>query len=375
MKGRVRMKKTSVIRKYLFLLILPFSILLTFVASSNSILTENIYSSSVYKGISQILSNITGILPFSLGEMLFIFIVLYIPFWLVRTLIKIIRNKSEKIKLIKSSIFSIIKVISIIYFLFVIMWGLNYHRLSLASLSNLKIEESSVDDLIGLSENLVNKSNSLRKLVQEDKNGIMYLPKGHGDVFDRAYLGYDKASKLYPVLQGKYGNPKGVIFSEAMSYLGISGIYSPFTFEANVNVSIPDSMIPVTACHEMAHQYGFAREDEANFIAYLTCNAHPNYDFQYSGNLLALIYSMNALYEADSASYRELYYTLDPAVRKDISYISQYWKKYEGPIEKTSSKINDSYLKANHQEDGVKSYGRMIDLLLAEHKQHLSINE
>ncbi len=375
MKGCVFMKKNNIIRKYIFLLIIPFSILLTIIASNNSSLTEKIYSSSSYKVISQIISNITGLLPFSLAEILFIFILVFVPYWLLKTLIQIIRSKSKKIKHIKRAIFKIVKAISIIYFSFIIMWGLNYHRLPLANITNLKIEDSSVDDLIGLSEHLVNRNNVLRKLVHEDNNEVMDLPEGYGDVFNRAYLGYSNASKLYPALQGKYGKPKGVIFSEAMSYMGISGIYSPFTLEANVNVSIPDSMIPVTTCHEMAHQYGFAREDEANFIAYITCNAHPNYDFKYSGNLLAMIYSMNALYEADTDTYRELYNMLDSDVRRDMSYISQYWKKYEGPIEETSSKINDSYLKANQQEDGVKSYGRMVDLLLAEYKLKKSINE
>jgi len=67
----------------------------------------------------------------------------------------------------------------------------------------------------------------------------------------------------------------------------------PFTGEANVNISMPHTSIPFTACHEMAHQIGFAREDEANFIAYIACKNHPSPDFQYSGILSALINATN----------------------------------------------------------------------------------
>lgn len=369
------MRRIDFNKKYILLLILPFSLVLTSIASYNPFTTEKIYSSSIYKVMSQILSNITGLLPFSLAEVLLVCFVIIALWWLLKTIVNIIRCNSKRIQIIKRSIFRIVIAVSIIYFSFIVLWGLNYHRLPLSEITNLELREGSIDDLIGLCENLVVRNNNLRKLVQEDNEGIMYLPNGHRDVFNRAYLGYYKASKLYPTLQGKYGKPKGVILSEVMSYLGISGVYFPFTLEANVNISIPDSMIPSTTCHEMAHQYGFAREDEANFIAYVTCNAHPNEDFQYSGNLLAMIHSMNALYEYDTDKYRELYNTLDIGVKKDLSNISHYWKQYKGPIERASNKVNDSYLKANKQEDGVKSYGRMVNLLLAEYRLKQSINE
>lgn len=375
MKGREQMKKINFRNRYLILLMLPFSILLTFAASQNPFITETIYSSVFYKVTSQILSNITGILPFSLGEFLLICTVVYFIFWLFKTLINIVRNGSKRILIIKHAFLKIFTVISIIYFCFIIMWGLNYHRLPLSEIISLKTEDNLIEDLIAVCENLVEKNNSLRKLIQEDNNGVMHLPNGHRDVFKRAYLGYYEASKLYPILKGNYGRPKGIVFSEIMSHLGISGIYSPFTLEANINVSIPHVLIPFTTCHEIAHQYGFAREDEANFIAYVTCNLHPDKDFQYSGNLLAMTYSMNSLYEYNTDKYREIYNMLDFSVKRDLADISAYWKKYEGPIERASSKVNDTYLKANQQEDGIKSYGRMVDLLIAEYKQKLPVNE
>lgn len=153
-----------------------------------------------------------------------------------------------------------------------------------------------------------------------------------------------------------------------MSWLNITGIFFPFTFEANVNVDIPKYNIPAVMCHELSHLRGFMREDEANFLAYLACKNSASLDFQYSGYMLAFIYATNALYEVDKEAYSRIFNRLDPGVRRDISCQSNYWKQFEGPVADTATSINNGYLQANQQDDGVKSYGRMVDLLLAEQR-------
>ena len=122
----------------------------------------------------------------------------------------------------------------------------------------------------------------------------MTIDGGFDKVREKASLGFDQAAKIYPELGGRFGKAKPIFLSSKMSYTGISGIYFPFTGEANVNVDIPHSLLPATTCHEMAHQRGFAREDEANYIAWITCSSNDNPEFKYSGTLLALIHSMNA---------------------------------------------------------------------------------
>ena len=156
-----------------------------------------------------------------------------------------------------------------------------------------------------------------------------------------------------------------------MSYTGITGIYMPYTGEANVNYNIPSFMWASTAAHEMAHQRGFAREDEANFIAYLVCISSEEEDIQYSGVFLALIYSMNALYNEDQKGYFELRDKYSQGLLRDMKYNGDFWDKYQGMAEEISSNINDGYLKGNRQEDGVKSYGRMVDLLIAEYLESI----
>ena len=117
--------------------------------------------------------------------------------------------------------------------------------------------------------------------------------------------------------------------------------------------------------HEMAHQRGFASENEANFIAYLTCIAHPDVDFQYSGYLNALSYVNRALALVDRETLITLNEKLSDGVRRDLNDQRDYWKQYEGKVEETFTQMNQTYLKLNGVNDGVQSYGRVVDLLLA----------
>ncbi len=342
--------------------------LLRILAPLNPYLVETLYSRGIYRFIGRSLSIITGILPFSLGEFIVILAFIFPIFITVYILVKLLKDYSNANSLLLSLLKKVVFVIGIIYFLFIFLWGLNYHRLPFSQLSNLETYPASKKELEDLCIYLINKTNSLREKVHENNEGIMVINEDNKKIFLRANQGYMAAAKKYSFLDGKFGRPKGVFFSKGLSYLGISGIYFPFTGEANVNVDIPSFMLPSIASHEMAHQRGFAREDEANYIAYLTCNMHPDIDFQYSGNLLALIHSMNKLYKYDKESYRNLIAKYDNGVKRDLNHLSSYWDSFEGPIEKTHTKINNAYLKSNSQEDGVYSYGRMVDLLIAEHR-------
>lgn len=153
-----------------------------------------------------------------------------------------------------------------------------------------------------------------------------------------------------------------------MSLTQITGVFSPYTYEANVNIAAPDYTIPATICHELAHTRGFMREDEANFIGYLACEKSGDPQFTYSGVMLALVHSINRLYSVDYNAFCQVNDTLSDGVRRDFAYNNTYWEKHEGPVAAVSEAVNDTYLKVNNQQDGTQSYGRMVDLLLADYR-------
>lgn len=176
-------------------------------------------------------------------------------------------------------------------------------------------------------------------------------------------------AEKHPVLdRSLYSAPKPVAMSRIMSYAGISGVFFPFTLESNINVNEPFFMFPVTMAHELAHQCGFMQEDEANFIAYLACKQLDDPTMLYSGLFLAFKHSISALEEINPELAAEITSSLSQAVLRDILQNEQYLARYEGIISNISNTVNDLYLKTNNQADGVDSYARMVDLLLAEQR-------
>ena len=285
----------------------------------------------------------------------------------------LIKDKDNRGINAAKGLINILCALSVVVFAFTLLGGLNYYRYNFSYYSNLEVDKYSVEELYGLTKTLAEQANDLRsKVPVVDDNGVFKLSMNNFELAKEANRAMKSLSEEYPVFRGRYAPPKPVLLSSLMSYAEITGIFIPFTMEANVNVDIEDFSIPYTMLHEMAHQRGFMREDEANFIAYLVGIKSGNVEFMYSSTMLALISSGNALYKQNSDMYFEIRSSYSEGVVKDIRAQIEYWTKYEDTVVSTvSNRINDTYLKANAQADGVKSYGRMVDLLLAMYRAEL----
>ncbi len=364
------MKKFLNYKRIFLLLLAPISWLLILLARESSYFSEQIYAKHIYKWISQLISFITGLFPFSVAELLVILLPLVILVLLLRFVLRMILDKKDRGDRWIKGILNMLCTASILLFLFTILTGLNYYRYPFTSYSNLEITGSSVEELFELTRSLMLEANELRaQATATDDQGVFKLSVSDTALAKYAGEAYQLLAKDYPVLGGAYGAPKPILLSKLMSQTEITGIFFPFTMEANVNVDVPDYSIPVTMLHEQAHQRGFMREDEANYIAYLAGMKSESVDLKYSSTMLALIIAGNALYDQSPELYFEIRKEYSDGVVKDIRANSEYWLQYEDTVVSTvSNKINDTYLKANAQTDGVKSYGRMLDLLLAKYR-------
>ncbi|MEN6327634.1 MAG: DUF3810 domain-containing protein [Syntrophomonas sp.] len=349
------------------ILLLPAALLLNWAAGFNPALVEKLYSTGFNRIIVSSLSLATGLFPFSLGEFLALVLITAL---LIYMFIKIYHIKKGSVPRPHLPILGMrmLALVGLVYFLFILLWGLNYQRLAFAELAGLTVRPAEPAELSEVCQGLLKRAIELRCSLHQDPRGVMYLQQGKAGTLERAAAGYEAAASVYPQLGGRYGRPKGVLLSGYMSYLGISGVYNPLTGEANINMAFPDALVPATVCHEMAHQRGFAREDEANYIAYLTCNYNPDREYQYSGTLLALLHVMTALQSSSPEQYTELEKQVSPEIRADLSEYYAYWRRHEGRAAQISSRINDLFLKSNRQSDGNHSYNRMVALLLAEHR-------
>lgn len=352
--------------KFLFIILIPLAFFIKWLMSLSPEITEKYYSQSIYKYIMQPISQFTGLVPFSVAEIVIILLAIYIPLRTIYAIIKAIRNKKPAFFL--SFIANILLVCSVYFFLQTIFWTINYERLSFADNAGIKIQASSVDELESLCNILIDNTNTLRQQVALDENGVMTITGGFKSIKERSETAFQNLQKTFPFLDGKYGLPKPVLLSRLMSHTNIIGIYTCITGEANIDTDIPDIGLISTTLHEMVHQRGFAREDEANYISYIACMSHPDPDFKYSGSSMALTYSMNALYSVDKDRYFKLIQRYSEGYLKDLQNEQEYWKQYQGITKQLADRMNDTYLKLNGEADGVKSYGRMVDLLLAQYR-------
>ncbi len=254
------------------------------------------------------------------------------------------------------------------YLTFLLMWGLNYARPPLAALLGLDVRPSSRDELFELSAELVGGANRARDGLPEDGAGALRLVPTRAAAVGAVALGFDALQGIAPLSSRASARVKTPFSSPLLSYMGVAGIYIPYTGEPNLNGTLPDSEIPFTAAHEMAHRHGFAREDEANYVGYLACRAHPDPAFRYSGALRASLYAVAALHGVDPAAAQGLQAGRSAPVRRDLLALADWHRRYESRASLVQRRVNDAYLRSQGQADGVHSYGRMVDLLLAERR-------
>jgi hypothetical protein len=224
------------------------------------------------------------------------------------------------------------------------------------------MQRRSTEDLSAVATRMAEGVAETASQVERDAEGLCTYS---GSLAETAARAMKNLGTEYAPLAGYYPNVKKVLWSEFLSYQQISGVFSPFTIEAHYNGAMVSYNMPYTVCHELSHLRGFMREDEANFVSFLACISSEEPYFRYSDYLLGYIYVNNALYGEDRDLWREVRAILPKEVDKDLAANNAFWEKYETKVAEVAQQVNNGYLVVNGQEDGVKSYGRVVDLILA----------
>ena len=332
------------------------------------------YSTHVYPVWVNMLGRMMGVFPVSVAEILLYLLGALLLFTLGRLLWKLFRKRTGK-RQVLGWFSNLLLAAGVLFLLYVVNCGINYHRTSFSESSGIKAEEYSVSELKEVCGWLTERVNTLSGSVTRDDEGIMRLTGGNkGEVRSRAVEAMQSLGETYPELSGYYPEPKGLLAPWILSVQQLSGIYSPFTIEANYNSGMVDYNIPFTACHELSHLKSFMQEQEANFIAFLASTSYEDPEFQYSGYLLGWIYCMNVLHDADYDSWQEIRDTLSDGAGMDLRENNAFWARYDGAVAEVADQVNDRYLQANGQEEGVKSYDRMVDLIVSWYRMGMAEN-
>ena len=331
--------------------------ILVYAVSISSYKVADIINNTVSSVVRFVFSSVTYILPFSSFELL----VILSPLILIIVVVIAVKRANSSSSMIRG-IFTLFAVISLIFTSYIFTLGVGYHTTALAE----KIDIDERADLTAeelyytISEVIEGVNTHAAKLSSQ--NGETYMPYTETEMSAKLIAAYDNMNEKYSLLVNYPSRIKPVYFSSVMSDLGITGIYSFFTGEANVNVEYPDYCIPFTAAHELAHQRGISRENEANFVAFLVCISSDDEYIRYSGYLNMYEYLASALYSADQDLYNKAVKALSGVAISDIKAANAVYQKHkDSPLGKINDRLNDAYLKANGTE-GVVSYGYVVRL-------------
>ena len=342
------------------------ALLLRVWGSQRSADVEAWYSRGIYPYIAGLLARASALAPFSFAEGVCLLAVLASPVLAMRV-VRHVRRPGFGWRGFGKGAVSGAALVGAAYMIFLLIWGMNYDRLPLAAILGLDARPSAPSELAALAEDLVGRANLAREGLPEGENGAVVLSEGREAALSGVAEGFKSLGYRLPVFS-RMARVKAPLSSPLLSYMGIAGIYIPFTAEPHLNGTLPDSEVPFTASHEMAHEQGFAREDEANFVGYLACRAHPQAVFRYSGELRASLYAVAALHGIDPGVARALQSRRSAAVRRDLAALRAWHERYASRAAEVQRRVNDAYLKSQGQKLGVQSYGQVVDLLLAERR-------
>lgn len=363
------------LKRMLFLPLGAVALATTAYARQHPDWTEQAYSQVAYPALSSVVGFLPSLARFSVAEWVVALFLLFCAGYLGFCVRKLVVGKGERLMVAYRAAMGAAAICCTVYFLFTALCGLNYYRHTFAEHAGYDVEEASVDavqrqeELVALAASLADELGRTRAQLGDDADLFDAQPGQFERYARESVEAMRKLAEQYPALERPlYSPPKPVIASKLLSYANIGGMFFPFTMESNINVDNPLFVIPWTMAHELAHQCGFMREDEANFIAYLACRQSDDALMRYSGYMLAYDNAISALRRVDPEAASAISLGLSAAVQRDLAERAQHWAKYEGPVQNVSNAANDTYLKANDQADGMQSYGRMVDLLLAEQR-------
>ena len=348
-------------RKYILPSFLLFQIILLKIIPYFPEMVEQYYSNGLYSLLSKFERIILGKIPFSIGDILYFMLIVLGLKWLLK------KRKTWKLEW-KNNTLSILSFISVFYFFFHLLWGLNYYRQPL--FEKMAIERDYSDaDLLAFTKKIIAKTNAIQNQLTKNDSAKVVVPYSQEQLFQMNIEGYKSLSTKYPFFEYKNPSIKKSLFSLPLTYMGFGGYLNPFTNEAQVNYLGPIYSFPMTTNHEMAHQMGFASESECNFIGFLASVKNDDLYIQYSGYSMALRYCLGNWQDRDVAVFKELLKTVNPGILKNYKESELFWKQYDTIIDKGFHAFYDQFLKVNQQKDGIESYSKFVNLMVNYYKE------
>ena len=310
------------------------------------------------------LGKVCYLVPFSVMEAVEVLAVLFGVGYVVWSIRAVVRAKEGRRDRAYGAALGAACILLSVWAGFCLLWGVNYWTDSFQDKTGIYAQPVALEDLRAVTAYFADRVSETAGEVRRDGHGLFAVPRE--EILANSVHAYDGITEMFPFLAFDDLGVKPMAFSRLMSALDFTGFYSSFTGESNVNVDSPACMLPSTIAHELAHQRGFASEQECNFLAVLASTTCPDPAYRYSGWLMGYIYLGNALYSQDPETYWAIREALIPEeAQLDLAYNNAYWAQFQDTaVQKASNKVYDGILKSYGDERGIQSYGTVVDLLV-----------
>lgn len=355
-------KERSKTAKWVIAAGIPAAFIVLYLIFSSKVTLADLGVRYFSRPIRDALGTLCTLVPFSVMELEYVLLGVFIIVFAVRTVILAVKSE-RRLRFLAKRLSILIIVALYILAGYLSLWGIDYKSSSFSDKENFYADGVELEDLYSAARYFVENTVALADTVQRDG-------EGHFDEDIDAYFAlsvnvYDNLEKEFPSLEAETRIPKKMVFSEIMSRTGFTGVYFPYTGESNINVKNSAAFIPFTVAHELAHQRGVYSEQECNFLGVAACLSSDIPVYRYSGFIAGSVYLMNALYKASPELWQELRGEFSGNMLVDWNDNNAYWASMHSQVTDVSEKVYDTYLRVNGQEMGIQSYGACVDHMVA----------
>lgn len=352
-------------KSWSWVLLVILSILIKWVSWYPDWVEKN-YSQDFFPWVAKAQRLLFGWIPFSIGDVFYAFLILVICYKTFQAFKALFKKRFTRQYFI-SGLQQLIFFFLFIYVFFNLFWGLNYDRRGIAYQLKLEVKPYTLADLDTLATVMQSRVNYYAGFVTEAQRDSF---NKKGRLFSSAKEAYDELGKKYSFLKYFSKSIKPSLYSYLGNYMGFQGYYNPFSGEGQVNTTIPRFLEPYVTTHEMAHQLGYAKESEANFVGFLACRSFESNAFRYSTYYDLYNYTIGEIYQRDTALAKSFQEKRHPQLVKDVKAYKDFYKRYHSFIQDIVMWGYGNFLKANNQPVGIKSYNEVVAWLIAYYKKY-----
>lgn len=328
---------------------------------------EAFYSQYIFYYITRGLSSVNKyVQSIALGEIFFALMAIWFGLWSLWYLRRSLRRETRLYYVVKVFFLQILWAMGILVPIFLVFWGLNYQRLPLAETLSIDRTPTRAGELESIGLQIVSGVNSNYEQARGSGEAASErpVPASRDAIFKALEQAFQNEKLIGEAGRGIFSDPKPLALSRLTSWAGVSGFYIPFTGEVTFNADVPAFDLPMVIAHHKAHQRGYAREDEANFIGYIVCVNSTEPYVRYSGYLYGLKV-LEVLSKGNVDRYNDLLSRINEGPKADLRLRSEFWERMRNSaLGGASRRVFSAYLRANRVPGGFKSYDEDVPLII-----------